>query len=128
MGRDRLNAMAQSLHQRAEALVGNVWLTVANRIGIPLILAAVLWGGSTVLALEGRMHQAETKDNEITRRVQVLEEHRERDRDESTQRETSLRALASDIRTDLAGLRAQQDATLRALTRVEQYIDRRGGN
>lgn len=128
MGRDRLNAMAQSLHQRAEALVSSVWLTAANRIGVPLILAAVLWGGSTVLALENRMHQAEAKDNEITRRVQVLEERRERDRDESTQRETSLRALASDIRTDLAGLRAQQDATLRALTRVEQYIDRRGGN
>ena len=120
--------MAQSLHQRAEAIVGSIWLTAANRIGVPLILAAVVWGGSTVLALENRMQQSEARDGEFTRRIATLEEHRERDRNESAQRETSLRDLASDIQTDLAGLRAQQDATLRALSRVEQYIDRRGGN
>lgn len=129
MGRDRLNAMAQRLHERAEAIVSSVWLTAANRLGIPLILAAVVWGGSTVLALDNRMHQAEVKGVDFTRRVALLEEHRERDRVEDNQREIQLRSIAADIRNDVAAMRAQNEAVRHSLGRIEQYIDnRRAGN
>lgn len=108
--------MVKSLQCRVESVANSVWLTALGRIGVPLILAAVTWGASTVLALERRMVAAENKDTEITRRVDTLETHRERDR-----------GVAADIRADIAGLRASNEAIVSALRRIEGYIDRRNG-
>lgn len=116
--------MAKGLQHTAENVAHSVWLQAASRIGVPLLLAAAMWFGSTVVSIERRMAQAEQADREMVRRVETLEQRREADLNDYRQLERRIQETTGTIRSDLAAIRADQAALLRALTRVEQNIDR----
>lgn len=123
--------MTKTLEERAKQVVASVWLAAASRLGVPLLLAAAMWGGSTVVVLDRRMAQAEQTDRTVERRFDVaerrldtLEGRREADRNEYATREQQVRDMTTSVRSDLAVLRESNAALLRAIQRVEQYIDR----
>ncbi len=123
--------MTKTLEERAKQVVASVWLGAASRIGVPLLLSAAMWSGSTVIILDRRMAQAEQADRTVERRFDVaerrldtLEGRREADRSEYAAREQQVRDMTTNVRSDLAVLRESNAALLRAIQRVEQYIDR----
>lgn len=116
--------VGQVAQDTAEKVANSVWLAAASRIGVPLLLAASIAAFTTLVGLERRMAQGEQVDREVLRRVEHLEQRREQDRVDYINREERIREMTSIIRADISAIRADQVAMLRALSRVEQIIDR----
>ncbi|MGG5819655.1 hypothetical protein [Falsiroseomonas sp. HW251] len=101
-----------------EAVAGSTALAALSRVGVPLLLAMVIWAGGALIALDRRAAVLEQGREgaaaDVMRRLSALESADQRDRE-----------IIGQMRADLASLLAQQAATLRALDRVERALERR---
>lgn len=103
----------------AEKIAGSAALAAISRIGVPLLLAVSTLAASELIALERRVAILELSRVETAaetgRRLALMEDSDRRDRE-----------LMTALRAELAALRAGQDATLRAVDRLERAIDKAG--
>jgi hypothetical protein len=116
-----MSATASTASKEAGALeriAGSAALTALSRIGIPLLLMGSAWGASNLIGIDRRVAVLEQQrhglTDDLTHRLAALELSDARDRETMTQ-----------LRSDVAALLAQQQATLRALDRVERALERR---
>ncbi|MBR0682748.1 hypothetical protein GXW74_19810 [Roseomonas eburnea] len=116
--------MAPKLKEAAEGVVQNVLLTAIARltmaIGVPVMLAAGAWAVNEIQGHDRRLGRVETEKAELIRRLAEVER---RGSEESARQA----ARFATIEAALAGLSAQQAATLRSVERIERYLDQRSG-
>lgn len=107
----------------AEKVAGNVLLAAAARIimllGVPATLTVGVAFAGELIGLGRDMRRVDTTQVEMSRRLLVVEEQNRRDTEDAR--------LVADrfarIEAALAGLAAQNLATLRSIERVERVLD-----
>ena len=106
-----------------EQVATSMLLQAINRLGVPLLMAGVTWMVVQTVALDRRVSLMERELDTHLSRVVRLEGFREADMERSTQRQQAITDVLATLRNDLAGIRADQAAMLRALTRLESLSD-----
>lgn len=107
-----------------EQVATSMLLQAINRLGVPLLMAGVTWMVVQAVALDRRVSLMERELDTHLSRVVRLEGFREADMERSSQRQQAITDVLATLRNDLAGIRADQSAMLRALTRLESITDR----
>jgi hypothetical protein len=101
-----------------------MWLLAVNRVGVPLLLAGVTYMVAQTLTLDRRVSLIERDLDSMTPRIVRLEGLREADMQRAQQLHQELTNVLTGLRSDIAGIRADQGAMLRSLTRLEGVSDR----
>lgn len=89
-------------------IAGNLLLAAVTRLGVPLMIPAVIYVVAQVVSADTRLQLIE----QDLKRVRDLEIRVARDAE-----------ITAQLRSDLAAMRASQDATLRAVERIERRLD-----
>jgi len=102
----------------AEQIANSVLLIALNRlllpIATPLVVATILWLGSTVVQLSQNVALQGADMGRLAGEIEQLKRSRESDQ-----------SLARQVQQELAGIREGVASQRRSLDRIEQYIDRR---
>jgi hypothetical protein len=105
------------MDKRAEAIANSVYLTALNRlllpIATPIVVAAIIWLGSTTLALDRSLAIQEREMIRLSLELADIKRGRENDQ-----------ALARKVQEDLAGIREAVTSQRKSLDRIEGFIDR----
>lgn len=105
------------MDKRAEAIANSVYLTALNRlllpIATPIVVAAIIWLGSTTLALDRSLAIQEREMVRLSLELADIKRGRENDQ-----------ALARKVQEDLAGIREAVTSQRKSLDRIESFIDR----
>jgi len=83
-------------------------------IATPLVVATILWLGSTVVQLSQNVALQGADMGRLAGEIEQLKRSRESDQ-----------SLARQVQQELAGIREGVASQRRSLDRIEQYIDRR---
>jgi hypothetical protein len=104
-----------------------MWLQAINRIGVPVLIAGLIYMISATVHLDRRVAVIDRELDATATRIAHLERFREADQANAIQTRRELSETLASLRTDMAGVRADQAAMLRALTRLESLSDRSNG-
>ncbi|EHM03459.1 hypothetical protein HMPREF9946_00107 [Acetobacteraceae bacterium AT-5844] len=105
--------MTSTVTRAAEVVSTNILLAAVTRLGVPLLLAGMLWLVSTVNDGDKRASLIEAKIASVEARVSAVEARVAEDGKSSAQ-----------MRSDIASLLATSAATLRAVERLERLQER----
>jgi hypothetical protein len=113
----------KSIETMARAVAENALVVAISRVmislGVPMILASVLWVSSQIVALDRRISIIEEQKPEINRRLLEAETNARRSMEEQIRQTQRF----GQIEAGIASLAAQQSAMLRSLERIERLTD-----
>lgn len=111
-----------------ERAAHSIYLQAISRVGVPLLIAGIGYVIAQVVHVDRRAAMLEVKADQFEVRVTRIENSRETDRREASASEQAIRGILTQIQSDMASLRAEASAeranVLRAIGRLESFVDR----